>query len=202
MFSSLKSFEKLLEIQNKSNVWYPYPILVIIVPHRMNFREYDIVSPVSLSTQLLLNTWIHNFMKLRSSWERLQKILTDAIIFLEIIMLFLHIFPKLKKYSIEMVDNKSNQNKKEKKEADSILNSENTLHYKTSIYFDFFSMQVKLGTLLGVYLPTIQNIFGVLLFIRMTWIVGMAGSMEGMGIVVICCCTVCFWNTLVIVVIV
>eukprot|EP00105_Crassostrea_gigas_P044045 XP_019928193.1 PREDICTED: solute carrier family 12 member 4 [Crassostrea gigas] len=49
--------------------------------------------------------------------------------------------------------------------------------------------QVKLGTLLGVYLPTIQNIFGVLLFIRMTWIVGMAGSIESMGIVVICCCT-------------
>lgn len=49
--------------------------------------------------------------------------------------------------------------------------------------------KVKLGTLLGVYLPTIQNIFGVLLFIRMTWIVGMAGSIESMGIVVICCCT-------------
>ncbi|XP_060063125.1 solute carrier family 12 member 4-like [Ylistrum balloti] len=49
--------------------------------------------------------------------------------------------------------------------------------------------QVKLGTLLGVYLPTIQNIFGVLLFIRMTWIVGMAGALEGLGIVIICCCT-------------
>ncbi|XP_069112002.1 solute carrier family 12 member 4-like isoform X2 [Argopecten irradians] len=49
--------------------------------------------------------------------------------------------------------------------------------------------QAKLGTLLGVYLPTIQNIFGVLLFIRMTWIVGMAGALEGLGIVIICCCT-------------
>ncbi|XP_033755336.1 solute carrier family 12 member 4-like isoform X1 [Pecten maximus] len=49
--------------------------------------------------------------------------------------------------------------------------------------------QAKLGTLLGVYLPTIQNIFGVLLFIRMTWIVGMAGALESLGIVIICCCT-------------
>ncbi|XP_061166626.1 solute carrier family 12 member 4-like [Saccostrea echinata] len=48
---------------------------------------------------------------------------------------------------------------------------------------------VKLGTLLGVYLPTIQNIFGVLLFIRMTWIVGMAGALESLGIVIICCFT-------------
>ena len=54
----------------------------------------------------------------------------------------------------------------------------------------YLLLQVKLGTLLGVYLPTIQNIFGVLLFIRMTWIVGMAGAVEGLGIVVICCCTV------------
>jgi len=37
-------------------------------------------------------------------------------------------------------------------------------------------LQKKLGTLLGVYLPTIQNIFGVLIFIRVTWIVGMAGT--------------------------
>ncbi|XP_052060467.1 solute carrier family 12 member 4-like isoform X2 [Mytilus californianus] len=49
--------------------------------------------------------------------------------------------------------------------------------------------QAKLGTLFGVYLPTIQNIFGVLLFIRMTWIVGMAGLLESLGIVVICCLT-------------
>ncbi|CAH1779571.1 unnamed protein product [Owenia fusiformis] len=47
----------------------------------------------------------------------------------------------------------------------------------------------KLGTLLGVYLPCIQNIFGVILFIRMTWIVGTAGWLEGFFIVFICCCT-------------
>ncbi|XP_053401890.1 solute carrier family 12 member 6-like isoform X2 [Mercenaria mercenaria] len=50
--------------------------------------------------------------------------------------------------------------------------------------------KARLGTLLGVYLPCIQNIFGVLLFIRMTWIVGMAGAIEGFLIVLVCCgCT-------------
>ncbi|WAR11535.1 S12A6-like protein [Mya arenaria] len=35
-----------------------------------------------------------------------------------------------------------------------------------------------------------KNIFGVLLFIRMTWIVGMAGALEGFFIVFVCCsCT-------------
>ncbi|XP_053388545.1 solute carrier family 12 member 6-like, partial [Mercenaria mercenaria] len=34
------------------------------------------------------------------------------------------------------------------------------------------------------------DIFGVLLFIRMTWIVGMAGAIEGFLIVLVCCgCT-------------
>ncbi|XP_052817095.1 solute carrier family 12 member 7-like [Mya arenaria] len=46
-----------------------------------------------------------------------------------------------------------------------------------------------LGTLLGVYLPTIQNIFGVLIFIRVTWLVGMAGTIEGFFIIFLCCCT-------------
>ncbi|GFN94909.1 solute carrier family 12 member 6-like protein [Plakobranchus ocellatus] len=47
--------------------------------------------------------------------------------------------------------------------------------------------KANLGTVLGVYLPCIQNIFGVLLFVRMTWIVGMAGALESFGIVLICC---------------
>lgn len=47
----------------------------------------------------------------------------------------------------------------------------------------------KLGTFMGVYLPTVQNIFGVLLFIRMAWIIGMAGLLEGLGIVFVCCLT-------------
>ena len=61
-------------------------------------------------------------------------------------------------------------------------------HVTCIIVFSFF--QTRLGTLLGVYLPTIQNIFGVLLFIRMTWIVGMAGALESFFIVFICCLTV------------
>jgi hypothetical protein len=33
------------------------------------------------------------------------------------------------------------------------------------------AQSANLGTLLGVYLPCIQNIFGVILFIRLTWYV-------------------------------
>ncbi|VDN34693.1 unnamed protein product [Cylicostephanus goldi] len=32
-----------------------------------------------------------------------------------------------------------------------------------------------MGIIMGVFFPCIQNIFGVLFFIRMTWIVGTAG---------------------------
>ena len=47
----------------------------------------------------------------------------------------------------------------------------------------------NLGTLMGVYLPTIQNIFGVILFIRMAWIVGCAGTATAFLIVFLCCLT-------------
>lgn len=47
----------------------------------------------------------------------------------------------------------------------------------------------KLGTLIGVYCPTIQNIFGVILFIRMSWIVGVCGIYEALLLVGMCCCT-------------
>ncbi|KAL3315031.1 hypothetical protein Ciccas_006340 [Cichlidogyrus casuarinus] len=47
----------------------------------------------------------------------------------------------------------------------------------------------KLGTILGVCLPCIQNIFGVLLFLRMSWISGVAGGLNAFLIVFICCCT-------------
>ncbi len=57
--------------------------------------------------------------------------------------------------------------------------------------FFFSSLQrAKLGTLLGVYFPCIQNIFGVILFIRLVWVVGTAGWLEGFFIVFICCTTV------------
>ncbi|XP_073999201.1 solute carrier family 12 member kcc isoform X3 [Rhodnius prolixus] len=46
----------------------------------------------------------------------------------------------------------------------------------------------SMGTLVGVYLPCIQNIFGVILFIRLTWVVGTAGAVQGFLIVLCCCC--------------
>ncbi|XP_032686936.1 solute carrier family 12 member 6 isoform X1 [Odontomachus brunneus] len=46
----------------------------------------------------------------------------------------------------------------------------------------------RMGTLIGVYLPCIQNIFGVILFIRLTWVVGTAGAVQGFFIVLCCCC--------------
>ncbi|KAJ8918737.1 hypothetical protein NQ315_015057 [Exocentrus adspersus] len=46
----------------------------------------------------------------------------------------------------------------------------------------------RMGTLIGVYLPCIQNIFGVILFIRLTWVVGTAGVIQGFLIVFCCCC--------------
>ena len=52
--------------------------------------------------------------------------------------------------------------------------------------------KANLGTLMGVYLPCIQNIFGVILFIRMTWIVGTAGAVEGFFVVFLGCCVVSF----------
>lgn len=48
----------------------------------------------------------------------------------------------------------------------------------------------RMGTLIGVFLPCIQNIFGVILFIRLTWVVGTAGAIQGFFIVLCCCCVV------------
>uniref|UniRef100_A0A8B9K2Z9 Solute carrier family 12 member 4 n=1 Tax=Astyanax mexicanus TaxID=7994 RepID=A0A8B9K2Z9_ASTMX len=48
----------------------------------------------------------------------------------------------------------------------------------------------NMGTLMGVYLPCLQNIFGVILFLRLTWIVGTAGVVQSFLIVLMCCsCT-------------
>ncbi|XP_023646086.2 solute carrier family 12 member 4 [Paramormyrops kingsleyae] len=48
----------------------------------------------------------------------------------------------------------------------------------------------NMGTLMGVYLPCLQNIFGIILFLRLTWIVGIAGIMQSLLIVLMCCsCT-------------
>uniref|UniRef100_A0A8C3YGI5 Solute carrier family 12 member 7 n=1 Tax=Catagonus wagneri TaxID=51154 RepID=A0A8C3YGI5_9CETA len=48
----------------------------------------------------------------------------------------------------------------------------------------------RMGTLIGVYLPCLQNILGVILFLRLTWIVGAAGVLGSFLIVFLCCtCT-------------
>ena len=64
-------------------------------------------------------------------------------------------------------------------------------HFYFKFIFLINLLQVtKLGTLVGVYLPCIQNIFGVILFIRLSWIVGTAGILQAFAIVFICCCCV------------
>ncbi|XP_033010234.1 solute carrier family 12 member 7 isoform X3 [Lacerta agilis] len=45
----------------------------------------------------------------------------------------------------------------------------------------------RMGTFIGVYLPCLQNILGVILFLRLTWIVGTAGVLQSFIIVFMCC---------------
>lgn len=52
------------------------------------------------------------------------------------------------------------------------------------------SQTLQMGTFMGVYLPCLQNIFGVILFLRLTWVVGTAGVLQAFAIVLICCCCV------------
>ncbi|CAI5448008.1 unnamed protein product [Caenorhabditis angaria] len=50
--------------------------------------------------------------------------------------------------------------------------------------------KADLGTLLGVYLPTIQHILGVTMFIRLFWLVGIAGLGQTFLLLFLCClCT-------------
>ncbi|XP_017292980.1 solute carrier family 12 member 6 isoform X1 [Kryptolebias marmoratus] len=68
------------------------------------------------------------------------------------------------------------QGAKEHEEAESI--GEKKKAYKSP----------QMGTFMGVYLPCLQNIFGVILFLRLTWVVGTAGVLQALCIVFICCC--------------
>ena len=47
---------------------------------------------------------------------------------------------------------------------------------------------------MGVYLPTLQNILGVILFLRMTWIVGTAGVGQSFLLVFLCCSCVSYYE--------
>ena len=52
------------------------------------------------------------------------------------------------------------------------------------------SSNAQLNTIFGVYLPCVQNIIGVIVFIRLYWVIGVSGIMEGMIIIGLCClCT-------------
>uniref|UniRef100_A0A0D6R1J8 Cation-chloride cotransporter 1 n=1 Tax=Araucaria cunninghamii TaxID=56994 RepID=A0A0D6R1J8_ARACU len=49
---------------------------------------------------------------------------------------------------------------------------------------------VKMGTLMGVFMPCLQNILGIIYYIRFTWIVGIAGIGGSLLLVALCCfCT-------------
>uniref|UniRef100_A0A7N6AIN1 Solute carrier family 12 member 7b n=1 Tax=Anabas testudineus TaxID=64144 RepID=A0A7N6AIN1_ANATE len=52
----------------------------------------------------------------------------------------------------------------------------------------------QMGTFMGVYLPCLQNILGVILFLRLTWIVGTAGILESLVIKVLLCFVNCWLN--------
>lgn len=48
----------------------------------------------------------------------------------------------------------------------------------------------KLGTLMGVFVPCLQNILGIIFYIRFSWIVGIAGVSHTILLVAMCClCT-------------
>ena len=51
------------------------------------------------------------------------------------------------------------------------------------------STATKLGTVKGVFVPTLQNIMGIILFVRVPFIVGQAGILEGLGIIWLSCAT-------------
>lgn len=70
----------------------------------------------------------------------------------------------------------------------SLANYENTIPAATDPDAKQAPPVARMGTLIGVFLPCIQNIFGVILFIRLTWVVGTAGAVCGFLIVLTCCC--------------
>ncbi|KAK4491562.1 hypothetical protein RD792_002314 [Penstemon davidsonii] len=45
---------------------------------------------------------------------------------------------------------------------------------------------IKLGTMMGVFVPCLQNILGIIYYIRFSWIVGMAGIGESLLLVAFC----------------
>ena len=53
----------------------------------------------------------------------------------------------------------------------------------------FFTVASQNGYAYGVFLPATQKIFGVILFIRLSWIVGVAGMLQAfLTLLIRCCC--------------
>lgn len=48
------------------------------------------------------------------------------------------------------------------------------------------AIDLKLGTMMGVFVPCLQNILGIIYYIRFSWIVGMAGIGESLVLVSFC----------------
>ncbi|KAF0918735.1 hypothetical protein E2562_025855, partial [Oryza meyeriana var. granulata] len=46
--------------------------------------------------------------------------------------------------------------------------------------------ETKLGTMMGVFVPCLQNILGIIYYIRFTWIVGMGGIWQSLVLVAFC----------------
>lgn len=59
-----------------------------------------------------------------------------------------------------------------------------------TVFVSLCSQGPQMGTFIGVYLPCVQNILGVILFLRLTWIVGTAGILGSFAIVFMCCACV------------
>lgn len=81
----------------------------------------------------------------------------------------------------------------EEKKTNAVLLKKQKSHFESLHGLRFHgsdSQAPQLGTLMGVYLPCIQNIFGVILFLRMTWMVGIGGVFGSFIIVFMCCSTV------------
>uniref|UniRef100_A0A914E3E0 Amino acid permease/ SLC12A domain-containing protein n=1 Tax=Acrobeloides nanus TaxID=290746 RepID=A0A914E3E0_9BILA len=55
--------------------------------------------------------------------------------------------------------------------------------------------KANLGVMLGVFLPTIQHILGVTMFIRLFWVVGVAGVGHSM-VLLLCCCSCTFLTSI------
>ncbi|CAI5534335.1 unnamed protein product, partial [Closterium sp. Naga37s-1] len=65
--------------------------------------------------------------------------------------------------------------------------SQGKLGTLTGVYIHPAPSQGKLGTLTGVYIPCVQNILGIIFYIRLSWIVGIAGVSGSLMVVAVTC---------------